>query len=140
MTSSPRVRLEVEFLEADQAVRAPAFPSGDDERMLRAVLVVAGEADFRGYVRECLRERTDLRVVEAATVTKAVLLAAECSPVLIVVDEPEAEVVALLQRVWAIVIVDEIPRDATRQEHVRLLVRPFTADELLAEVRQLLPG
>ena len=140
MSASSRLRLEVEFLEADQAAPAPAVPSGDDERMLRAVLVVAGEADFRGYVRECLRERTDLRAVEAATVTKAVTLAAECSPVIIVVDEPESEVVAMLQRVWAIVIVDEIPHDAAREERVRLLVRPFTADELLGAVRQFLPG
>jgi hypothetical protein len=140
MSASSRLRLEVEFLEADRAAPAPAVPLGDDERMLRAVLVVAGEADFRAYVRECLRERTDLRVLEAASVTKAVTLAAECSPVLIVVDEPEAGVVAMLPRVWAIIIVDEIPRDAGRGERVRLLVRPFTADSLLAEVHQLLQG
>src|SRR5512133_3009002 len=138
MSSSPRVRLEVEFLDAEQAVPAPLAPDArGDERVLRAVLVVAGEADFRGYVRECLRERTDLRVLEAATVGAAVELAAQHPPALLIVDEPESSVVAALSQIRAIVIVDDIPRgELTRGP--RLLARPFTAEGLLAEVDQLL--
>jgi hypothetical protein len=138
MSSSPRVRLEVEFLDADQAAPAPlAAVAPGDERVHRTVLVVAGEADFRGYVRECLRERTDLRVLEAATVTAAVLLAAQYSPKLLIVDEPESAVAAMLSQVRAIVIVDDVPHGEPTTGP-RLLARPFTAEGLLAEVDQLL--
>ena len=62
--------MEVAFLDADQAAPAPAPPAALDERTCLTVLVVAAEADLRRYVRECLRERTDLRLLEAATVTR----------------------------------------------------------------------
>src|SRR3954470_2960782 len=86
---SPRVRLEIAFLDADQAAPAPAAPAALDERNRLTVLVVAAEPDVRRYVRECLRERTDLRVLDAETVTAAVMLAAHHSPELLIVDEPE---------------------------------------------------
>ena len=73
------MRLEVAFLDADQAAPAPAASSGSTSAAARTVLVVAAEADLRRYVRECLRERTDLRVLEAATVAAAVALAAQYS-------------------------------------------------------------
>ncbi len=136
---SPRVRLEVAFLDADQAAPAPA-PAAD-ERACLTVLVVAAEVDLRRYVRECLRERSDLRVLEAATVSTAVSLAADCSPDLLVVDEPERDVLAALSQVRAIVIVDDVPRETPASgTHVRLLGRPFTAERLVAEVGQLLDG
>ena len=136
---SPRVRLEVAFLDADQAAPAPA-PAAD-ERACLTVLVVAAEVDLRRYVRECLRERSDLRVLEAATVSTAVSLAADCSPDLLVVDEPERDVLAALSQVRAIVIVDDVPRETPASgTHVRLLARPFTAERLVAEVGQLLDG
>ena len=136
---SMRVRLEVAFLDADQPTPAPAAPAALDERKCLTVLVVAAEADVRRYVRECLRERADLRVLDAATVTAAVTLAAQYSPELLVVDEPESNVVVALPQLLAIVIVDDVPRGVpgvgTRR---RLLARPFTAEGLLAEVGQLL--
>ena len=136
---SPRVRLEVAFLDADQAAPAPA-PAAD-ERACLTVLVVAAEVDLRRYVRECLRERSDLRVLEAATVSTAVSLAADCSPDLLVVDEPERDVLTTLSRLRAIVIVDDVPRgESALGTHVRLLARPFTAERLVAEVGQLLGG
>jgi hypothetical protein len=105
------------------------------------VLVVAAEADLRRYVRECLRERSDLRLLEAATVSTAVSLAADCSPDLLVVDEPERDVLVRLPQTRAIVIADDVPRGAPASEpHVRLLARPFTAERLVAEVGQLLGG
>ena len=131
--------MEVAFLDADQAVPAPTPSSVADERACLTVLVVAAEADVRCYVRECLRERTDIRVVEAATVTTAVTLAADYSPDILVVDAPERDVLATLSRLRAIVIVDEVPRGApTLGTYVRLLARPFTAERLVAEVSQLL--
>jgi hypothetical protein len=138
---SPRVRLEVAFLDADQAAPAPAPSAATDERACLTVLVVAAEADLRRYVRECLRERSDLRLLEAATVTQAVALAADCSPDLLVVDEPERDVVATLSQLRAIVIVDDVPRGAPALGiPVRLLARPFTAEQLVGEVSQLLGG
>ena len=138
---SPRVRLEVAFLDADQAAPAPAQSSSADERACLTVLVVAAEADLRRYVRECLRERSDLRLLDAATVTQAVALAADCAPDLLVVDEPERDVLALLSHLRAIVIVDDVPRGAPALGiPVRLLARPFTAEQLVGEVSQLLGG
>jgi len=138
---SPRVRLEVAFLDADQAAPAPAQSSSADERACLTVLVVAAEADLRRYVRECLRERSDLRLLEGATVSAAVTLAADHSPDLLVVDEPERDVLATLSHLRAVLIVDDVPRGAQALgSHVRLLSRPFTAERLVAEVSQLLGG
>jgi hypothetical protein len=136
---SPRVRLEVAFLDADQPAPADATPAVLDERTRLTVLVVAAEADLRRYVRECLRERSDLRVLEAATVTAAVTLAANCSPAILIVDEPESDVLLRLSELRAIVIVDDVPRDAPESgTRRRLLARPFTAEGLAAEVGRLL--
>jgi CheY-like chemotaxis protein len=136
--NSPRVRLEVAFLDADQAAPAPT-PPALDERTCLTVLVVAAEADLRRYVRECLRERTDVRVLEAATVTAAISLAAYYPPELIVVDEPERNVLVTLSELRAIVIVDDVPHGAPASgTRVRLLARPFTAEGLVAEVRRCL--
>ena len=136
---SSRVRLEVELLDADQDAPAPDPLAALDERTCLTVLVVAAEADLRRYVRECLRDRSDLRVLEAATVTAAVTLAANSSPALLIVDEPESDVLVPLSQLRAIVIVDDMPRDApgsgTRR---RMLARPFTAEGLAAEVGRLL--
>jgi|SRR5688572_11288799 len=139
MSSSPRVRLEVAVLDADHAAPAPALPPVGDERGCLTVVVVSAEVDLRRYVRECLRERTDLRLLEAATATAAVALAAAYSPGFLVVDEPERLVLAALSELRAIVIVDELPHDAPGVgTRVRLLARPFTAERLVAEVDQLL--
>lgn len=137
-SSSPRVRLEVAFLDADEAAPAPA-PPALDERTRLTVLVVAAEADFRRYVRECLRERADLRLLEAATIAASIALAGYYSPELLVVDEPQRDVLIPLSQLRAIVIVDDVPREAPASgSRVRLLTRPFTAEGLMAEVGQLL--
>ncbi|MFL5247231.1 MAG: hypothetical protein ACJ79V_05350 [Myxococcales bacterium] len=129
--------MEVELLDAEQA--APAPPAALDERTRLTVLVVAAEADLRRYVRECLRERTDLYLLEAATVAAAVTLAANYAPELLVVDEPESDIRVRLAELRAIVIVDDVPRGAPASgTRLRLLVRPFTAEALVAEVGRLL--
>jgi len=139
MTLSSRVRLEVEFLDADQSGPAPVAPAAVDETMRLTTLVVAAEADLRRYVRECLRERADLRVLEAATVIAAVSLAAYYSLAFLIVDEPESDVLAALPQHRAIVIVDDVPHGAPESgTRHRLLSRPFTAEGLLAEVNQVL--
>ena len=131
--------MEVAFLDGDQAATEPASSAAPDERTRLTVLVVAAEADLRRYVRECLRERTDLRLIEAATVSDAVTLAAHWSPELLVVDEPQRDILATLSELRAIVIVDDVPRGAPASgTRLRLLARPFTAEGLTAEVHQLL--
>jgi hypothetical protein len=136
---SARVRLEVAFLDADADAPAPG-PSTHDERPCLTVLVVAAEADVRRYVRECLRERADVRVIEAGTAAAAVALAESYPPDLVIVDGlPSAVLSAPHAASRAIVIVDDLPSDtSTPAANVRLLTRPFTAEGLLAEVRQLL--
>ena len=129
--------MEVAFLDADQA--APAPPAARDERGCLTALVVSAEADQRHYVRECLRERTDLRLIEAATVTAAIAVAAECLPDFVVVDERECDVLATLSHLRAIVIVDDVPHGVVASgDRIRLLARPFTAKGLMAEVGLLL--
>jgi len=136
---SPRVRLEVALLDADQAVPSPAPPAAADEQPCLTVLVVAAESDVRRYVRECLRERADLRVVDAATVAAAVALAAHSPPEFLVVDEPERDVLVALSSFRAIVIVDDFPHDAFESgSRLRLLARPFTAERLKTEVDRIL--
>ena len=130
--------MEVAFLDADQSAPAPIPPSALDERTCLTVLVVAAEADFRHYVRECLRERADLRLLEAATVTDAVALAKHHLPELLVVDEPEIDVLVALPKLRAVVIVDDVPRGVPGVAIRRLLARPFTAERLVAEVGRLL--
>ena len=130
--------MEVAFLDADQSAPAPIPPSALDERTCLTVLVVAAEADFRHYVRECLRERADLRLLEAATVTDAVALAKHHLPELLVVDEPEIDVLVALSELRAIVVVDDVPRGVPGVATRRLLARPFTAERLVAEVGRLL--
>jgi hypothetical protein len=135
---SPRVRLEVAFLD-DQAPPAPAPPAALEGQARLTVLVVAAEADLRRYVRECLRVRSDLRILEAATVTEALTLAGSDSPELLVVDEPESDVLSTLSQQRAIVIVDDVPRGSSAaRARVRLLARPFTGEGLVEEVGRLL--
>jgi hypothetical protein len=135
------VRLEVAFLDADQASASPAPSPAADDRACLTVLVVAAEVDLRRYVRECLRERTDLRLVEAATVSAAIALATGCSPDLLIVDDPERHVLSPLSQLRAIVIVDDVPRGPPALgTHVRFLVRPFTAERLVGELGELLGG
>lgn len=138
MKGSSRVQLEVAFLDAHRSAPAATDSVARDEQTSLLVLVVAAESDFRHYVRECLRERTDLRLIEAATVANAIALAASFTLALLIVDEPERDVVTALPQLRAIVIVDDVPGGAPPYgAHVRLIARPFTAEGLGAEIRQL---
>ncbi len=134
---SAGVRLEVAIL-SDQAAPAPVSPAPTDEPAALTVLVVAAEADLRCYVRECLGDRADLRVLETASVNDALAVAAHESPELLVVDARESEVVASLG-LRAIVIVDDMPRQVLPpRASIRFLARPFTGEQLVAEVGRLL--
>jgi hypothetical protein len=130
------VRLEAALLDAAPTARVPA--AAPDERPCPTVLVVAAEADLRRYVRECLRERPTLRLVEAATLPAALALAERYPRACLVVDEPERDVLGALASHRAVLLVDDLPRDAlAAAASVQLLARPFTAAELVAEVDRL---
>ena len=135
---SARVRLEVAFLEDHEAAPNPDPPAAPGEQPRLTVLVVAAEVDLRCYVRECLRARNDLRVLEAATATEACTLAESCPPDLLVVDESEGDALPALPQVRAIVIVDDVPHGSPDSARVRLLARPFTGEGLVREVERLL--
>lgn len=115
---SARVRLEVELLASDQPAPMPAPALGDHQRR-HTVLVVAGDADVRRYVGECLRDRTDLRVLEAAAIGMAKRLAALQPPKLLIVDAPDASVLDAIGDVRAVLIADDGPAGgyAERESH-----------------------
>jgi hypothetical protein len=124
---SARVRLEVELLASDQQAALPAL---DDQRQRHTVLVVAADADVRRYVRECLRDRDDLRVLEAGTIELAERLATLHSPRLLIVDAPEAAVLSVILNVPAVLIADDVPRDVMPNGRIVTLMRPFGGEDL----------
>jgi len=133
---SAGVRLEIAILDADHD---PAVAPGiADERPHVVILVVAAEADLRRYVRECLRDRADIVVLEADTITAARAAAERAAPQLLIVDAREGAMLALRLRLRVIHIVDDEPRYASADARVRHLARPFSAARLLAEVVRLL--
>ena len=134
---SSRVRLEVALLVGDQAVpNKSAAVAG--ETWCRTVIIVAAEPDVRRYVGECLRDRVDLRTIEAGTMAAAIDAAAQGSPSLLIAEASEREVAAMLPRCPVILLVDDVPHGVTPGERVRLVQRPFSADQLVAEVDRVL--
>ena len=135
---SARVRLEVAFLDADEASPTPALLSTHDERPRLTALVVASESDVRRYVRECVVQLPGLGVVEAATAADAVAVAASQTVDLGIIDESEIAGLASLAHLSAIVLVDDIPHGAPQPPRRRLLARPFSAADLIAEIGKLM--
>jgi DNA-binding NtrC family response regulator len=132
---SAGVRLEVAILAADQAAPAAASDVANAAGTRLTVLVVAAEADARWYVRECLRDHADVRVLEAASVAAALTLDAQAAPQLLIVDAPMSELLVALPLARALVIVDNEPRrEQAADARVRFLARPFTADQLVSAV------
>jgi hypothetical protein len=135
---SARVRLEASLLDAEGDAASPAAAARLTTPRL-TVLVVAAEADLRRYVRECLRDRPELHVVEAATAAAAAALAATHAVALVVVDDETRDALDACPACGAVLLVDDPPRGAAASGgRVRLLGRPFTAEELGAEVERLI--
>jgi hypothetical protein len=129
---SARVRLEVDLLASEQPA-ALGDTVGGDERQRLVVLVVAGDADVRRYVRECLRDRSDLRVLEAAAPGPAAQIAAAHHPQLLIVDARDSALLGQIGDVRAVVIADELPLESMPAT-VAVLVRPFGGRDLQAVV------
>jgi DNA-binding NarL/FixJ family response regulator len=97
--------------------------------------VVAGKAEVRGYVRECLRARPDLRLVEAARSDDALALVASVRPAVTIIDAQDIVLDPSLMATCCILLVDDSPHASDPLgAAVRLIARPFTSDQLLAEV------
>ena len=135
---SPRVRLEVELLASEQPVELPA-PAAGDLRQPHTVLVVVGDIDVRQYVRECLRDRIDLQVFEAATVAIAEQLVALYPPQILIVDARSVAVLRVIADVRAVVIADDVSPPASADGRVVTLLRPFGGQDLEALIDELLP-
>jgi DNA-binding NtrC family response regulator len=134
---SARVRMEAALLDDGEAT-APTLAVRDEPARF-TVLVVAPDSDVRWYVGECLRRRRELRVLEAPTVDAGVVLAERDTPNLLIVDESERRILVRMSETRAIVMVDDVqysPPGWTGAIHI--LTRPFSADQLLAEVDRLL--
>ena len=136
-SASPRVRLEVDLLVSDHAAPLPT-PAIGDRREQHTVLIVAGDADVRRHVLECLRDRSDFRVVEAATIAMARRLAALESPELLIVDAPDAGILDAIENVRAVLMVNDVAPARVRDARIATLARPFGAQDLQALVDRLL--
>ena len=102
------------------------------------MLIVASEFDLRRYVRECLRDRSDIHPIDALSVVDAVDAVATVSPVLLIVAEAEEAALRVFPQLPAILIVDEDNERTPETARSRILSRPFSAERLLADVRYLL--
>jgi len=132
---SARVRLEVAFL--DDSDTRPREDTTDDERTRLTALIVAAEADVRRYVGECLRGRAGVRICEASNTEAATALMRSTRPDFAIVEQSSGP--GDLSHLPTIVLVDDVPYGAaTVTPRIRLLNRPFSAEELMREVDQLL--
>ena len=136
---SARVRLEVDILTPGH-FRAPAplteMAGGDATRI---VLLCAVDADVRQYLRECLREHVDVRIVETDSVAHGVELADAFPPSLLIMDRANAQLASALGAVRGIVIADEPPQqELMPDQRLTALLRPFSAESLSAVVNRLL--
>jgi hypothetical protein len=128
-SNSPRVRLEVDLLASDHPAPLQA-PTSSDRREQRTLLVVAEDADVRRHVLECLRDRTDLHVLEADSIAMAKRLAVLERPVLLIVDAPDAAILDAIVDVRSVVMGDDIAPRAMRVERITTLARPFSGRDL----------
>jgi hypothetical protein len=134
---SARVRLEAAFLDDEEAATSGRAVRDAPARF--TLLVVAPDVEVRRYVGECLRTRSDLRLLDAPTTEAGVALATHDAPDLIVVEESEQEILLRLTDTRAVVMVDDLSYGASIvRAGVHTLTRPFSAEQLLAAVGRLL--
>lgn len=131
------MRLEVELLASDAPAAVPA-PAVGDRPQRHTVLIVVGDADVRRYVRECLHDRAELRLLEAPAAAMAEQLVTLHRPDLLIVDARDAAVLSAIAEVRAVLIADDVPQDAQPNSRIVRLIRPFGGQELEALIEFLL--
>ena len=135
---SPTVRLEVEFLHGEPEASREIDASSSGKRCAK-VLVSSPDSHVREHVRECLRRCDDIQLIESATLDQSIEDATDDSVRLVIVDLAFVDLLVAHAMMPAIVVVDDVPRSyAPRNGRIRLLTRPFSADELVSEVRRAL--
>jgi CheY-like chemotaxis protein len=156
VSSSDRVQLEVSILSSasddgatDAENGAPGTGPGS-----RTVLVIAAESDMRIYVRRCLRRHGGIHVVEVNDRISA-LQARELTPPDIIILDVDGHQLAATELVESlrsegafagvpfVITSDEETEDATRRlagdvTPSAILVKPFNARQLCAEVERML--
>jgi hypothetical protein len=130
---SSLVALEVALLSSAEH----AAPSGAP-----IALVVSADDDERTYVAEVVRQRGDLEVVGAATVSAALEAAVQQTPRLIIVTHDARVVIRHLPAVAAVLLSDDTSTpeavDATRLAPVVVLRGAFRGTRLLEVVATLI--
>jgi hypothetical protein len=120
---SSRVALEVALLTGS-AHAQPQPP----RRGTLLVLVDVTDSDVAAYVRDCLRTRTDLRVIDDASTVE------HLRPDLVISDrvhgDPTRPLVVLRE--------DELEAHPARSAMVEVLQSPFNARQLLRAVERLI--
>jgi len=135
---SDRLQLEVELLAA--AATAPSDDGIAAVEPSRTVLLAVGDANLCDYIRECLRQRTDLHVVELRA-TDDPLDVARRRPDLVITDGSAIpDGVAPGNRPPLLLIGDErldvLP--VSEGAGIAFLLQPFNAGRLLDVVARLL--
>ena len=141
-TPSTHARLEAEILRSELAPpRDAPQPTGDlsDPIDQRIVLIVVADASLRRYVRECLRDSARFFVRDVETPRAAIEFVARVEPCVIIVDRVAEQVMRVLVDVRVIVIDDGL-RGAEYEygDRSAVLMSPFTAETLVAEIDRLL--
>lgn len=134
---SARVRLEIDILGSEPGNPRPSgAPIHDDT--CRVVLVVSADGDVRRYIRESLRDRMEILVLEAATVPDARQVAEHTAPNLVITDISVARGLAGSRAVPAILITDDSIDGVPPAPECVVVPRPFTAERLATLAARLL--
>src|SRR5262245_30926521 len=135
--ASDRLQLEIALLAA--AANEPSDDRIAASEPSRTVLLAVSDADLREYIRQCLRQRTDLRVVEPQPGDDPLNVGRRQSVALVIADaSPDGA--APLNRPPLLLIGDEPPEALPVHEGAGMafLRQPFNARRLLDVVASLL--
>jgi len=134
--ASDRLQLEIALLAA-----ASTEPSDDEiaaGESGRTVLLAVGDADLREYIKQCLLQRADLRVVEPKPGDDPVNVGRQTVALVIADGSPDGA--AALNRPPLLLVGDELSEalPIREGEGMAFLVQPFNARRLLDVVARLL--
>jgi len=135
--ASDRLQLEIALLAA-----AATEPSDDGiaaGEPGRTVLLAVGDADLREYIKQCLRQRADLRVVEPQPGDDPLNIGRR-QPVALVIADGSPDRAAPVNRTPLLLVGDELSEALPVREGagIAFLVQPFNTRRLLDVVARLL--
>jgi hypothetical protein len=135
--ASDRLQLEIALLAA--AAPEPFDDGIGAGEPGRTVLLAVGDADLREYIKQCLRQRADLRVVEAQPGDDR-LNVGQRQPVALVIADGSPDGAAALNGPPLLLVGDELSEALPVREGAGMafLIQPFNARRLLDVVARLL--